>query len=288
VIAEYGADKPGRVNTLSAADGSFEARGEWTTTELVVRAIHEDCWNAVHQRVERGSEGVELRLERFATVSGMLAMRNGGALPDLRVTLTNRDTAKLSDMRFDFASQPDTIVRRDSNQATCTRDGAFIIRGLRPGPYELVVVGDRSSGETGRIPEILLGAGQHNIGPLLLEERVRETVPIAIEVADFPRLDAGRSLRCYFHAEYNLLDDPPEDPSILLDGRGQASLDLPAAGRYELLWNLETADSGLSEMSARQLVPEHPQFVEVEATHTRTLLRLAFDAAQLEQLSRKH
>ena len=160
LIAEYDADKPGSVSTVSAADGSFEARGEWTTSELVMRATHEDCWNSGYRRVLRGTEGVDLQLERYSTLSGVLEMRNGRALPDLLLELTSRDTNKSSSANLDFASSHGSIVRIASDPFTCTKDGAFTIHGLRPGLYDLTVRGDRLREIMVHVPEVRVGAGE--------------------------------------------------------------------------------------------------------------------------------
>jgi hypothetical protein len=290
-IAELGADKPGVVRCLSAADGSFEAHGEWRTEQLVLRVVHEECWNAVHKSVSRGLEGLEVRLERFASLDGMLAMSNREPLPDLQLTLTNQDTKVRTTMPLDFASNPRSIMKYDTGQITCSLGGAFTLHSLRPGRYDLEVAGRGIAGRLARVNDIAISAGERWNGrecnPLLLEARVLTPVQVKVDLGDVPDLARGSSLRVYFKSELELWPGRSAYPSALLDEKGRAVVALPEAGRYELIWYLESIDPATQEPYVRPVTPSQVQYAEVPASHEPAELHLELDANQRKELARR-
>ena len=287
LVAELGADKPGVVRCLSAADGSFEAHGEWQTEQLVLRVTHADCWNAVHKTVSRGLDGLEVRLERYATIEGVLATKDGGALPDVELTLTNTDTSLRTGASIAFRSRPQELLRHESDQVQCSANGAFTIRLLRPGRYALRVTAEGGIGGLALVREIQIAPGEcwsgSECNPLLLELRTRDALEVRIEVEDFPPLAAGNSVRVHFQPEIEVVGRHLEYTSVLLDEHGRSVVKLPAAGRYQLLWSLETEDPEMDRPRVRPLMPAEPQFVEIEGSHA----RLELDANQRKELARR-
>ena len=316
MVTEFDTDKPGVATCETAADGSFQARGVLSSAQVLVRAMHADCWNSVRKTVPRGGADVELRLERSSSIRGVLAMRNQEPLPDLSLKLVNRDTLVRMEVELRFQSDGPAMPERVKEPFRSALDGSFTVRSLRPGRYELEVRAARGSGLLAHVSEIQVGIGQEWSGaecnPLLLDSGVLLRLELALDQA--PVLQPRNTLRVFFipapegapprpapiPAMFVVLKDhttleaarkesgEPDVPDADVDASGHATLLLPGAGRYQVLWCLEYPEKNEGFWHFIPLPSKEPQFVDVQWATPVAHLGLELDAAQLEELARKH
>jgi hypothetical protein len=328
-VAEFDTDKPGLASCETAADGSFQARGEWSSAQVLVRAMHADCWNSVRKTVPRGGAEVELRLERCSSIRGVFALRNHDQLPDLRLLVVNQDTLVRMQADLAFETEGPAIAERVKEPFRCAPDGSFSIRSLRPGRYELEVRGGAGMGVLAHVSELRVGVGQEWSGPecnpLLLDPDALLRLELALDRA--PVLQPRNTLRVFFYPApegaapkpvllpgmYIVLDrtkltseakqivfehpqdlaslrreaGEPDAPAADVDASGHATLALPGAGRYQVLWCLEYPDGPDGFWHFVPITSSEPQFVEVQRGIPVARLDFELDASQLEQLAQK-
>ncbi len=310
IVTDVSGDSPEYRRCSTEADGSFEALADWKAEQLVVHAAHAECWNTVRVPVARGLDGLELRLERFGSLFGVLATRNDDPLPDLSLRLMNEDKQLCADSFWPFRTNSGAVLKSAPGSVSCELDGSFAIRSLPPGRYSLEVRGTDGAGVLARTPEIQVLAGQRcssaECNPLLLYQP--GPVTLALAVPSLPRLDDSFKLyvalwfapegtmpmpsvefrECPIGQSFPRLDVPadadgPLIPSARVWPGSGAKISLPQSGRYQLLWYFDRTDTAKGLRLFGPVNSARCQYVEIVPWATE--LQLDLDEAQLKQLS---
>lgn len=109
------------VAALSDADGRFWIEAELPATELFLRASAGDCQRGAPLSFARGARGVELSLERWASLEVVALLHQELEPQDLSVTWTVVDVA--ANTRQTFSLGPSVLQRPDGLRWVAYRDG---------------------------------------------------------------------------------------------------------------------------------------------------------------------
>lgn len=126
-----------RQPVLSDQDGSFEL-DELAEGDYIVRAYRKGGGEAIVEGVAAGSAGVELAIVDTGEILGQVTLAGGGSPERFELSVVDRKQG---------------VSRQDSAFRT---DGAFAMRELPPGSYELSVEAPEGSAKT----ELSLAAGE--------------------------------------------------------------------------------------------------------------------------------
>jgi RNA polymerase sigma-70 factor (ECF subfamily) len=146
----------------SAADGSFSTQA-LAPGAYDVAAVKDGYLEGALWELPSGSEGVVLRLDAGAAVSGRVVDDAGAAVPGARVRI---EPARSAEVHRFFHRSP-SIDGEDETRAEATdAEGRFAMQGLSDGPHRLTI---ESGGQIRRAGELALQLGPNDLGELRLD-----------------------------------------------------------------------------------------------------------------------
>ncbi|MCE9573326.1 MAG: carboxypeptidase-like regulatory domain-containing protein [Deltaproteobacteria bacterium] len=237
-----------------------------------VMATTDDGGGAVTVTVaDRDVTGVEIPVDQFASVCGVVREANGHALGDVTVTASVRNQP---------ISLPATAYRYLQHGAVGSgvpvgEDGTFCVNGLAPAEYLLVVRDERQAlmwssrhlDAAGTVMGVTLAAGEHRTGFVLEVHRPLVTLrghvvdergaPVADALVSVDREGATAGGAAM---QFPLIEQMDPAPPVVSDATGAFAIDvLPAPHRV----TAELATRGLRGATA-VVDPTQPAIVRVE------------------------
>ena len=128
-------------------DGHFEVFGEWPGEETFLGVSCQKRWLHEPEQVFAPSASYVVQLSEAAEISGRLRLDEGVATGDLSIEVCEHDP-----------DEDRSLMAHGWKSCGLSPDGLFSMRGLTPGPYDLVISYALSGGELVRIRGIECGA----------------------------------------------------------------------------------------------------------------------------------